>query len=215
MEFLENNSSGTSIAKIDDLEEFFESHGTAHQTFEDVYDYWLDRRLNKKGKKLIPHVEVGGDCQIVKAFKKMRNDPYVAFRPRVEKMRLRKNRSNDCKNYQQMLQLKIEMEPKLKDYASYVYHAQMSHDRLKEKFDLFTRQYEKQDFDSYPETDPHISDLTEENDCDTNRFHDFTSELATNESDDPFQFLRRHGHSYHKVISFTCTKFIVGAHLLI
>lgn len=67
-----------------------------------VYDYWLNKRL-KIQQPLIPVVK------IEKRDGSTTNNPYVAFRRRIEKMQTRKNRKNDETSYEKMLKLRRDL----------------------------------------------------------------------------------------------------------
>lgn len=64
-----------------------------------VYDYWLNKKL-RLGKSLLPTIKTE------KRDGSSGNNPYIAFRRRIEKMQTRKNRKNDETSYEKMLKLK-------------------------------------------------------------------------------------------------------------
>lgn len=79
-----------------------------------VFDYWLNKRLRTK-QSLIPKVKTE------KRDGTPSNNPYVAFRRRVEKMQTRKNRKNDEVSYEKMLKLRRDLSR-----AVYVYHSTLN-----------------------------------------------------------------------------------------
>ena len=67
-----------------------------------VYDYWLSKRLGQ-GHPLVPNVKTE------KRDGSTGNNPYIAFRKRIEKMQTRKNRKNDEIAYMHMVKLRREL----------------------------------------------------------------------------------------------------------
>ncbi len=67
-----------------------------------VYDYWLSKRIRLE-HALIPGVRTD------KRDGTSGNNPYIAFRKRMEKMQTRKNRKNDEVAYMYMVKLRREM----------------------------------------------------------------------------------------------------------
>lgn len=208
MEFLENNCSNKSIPTIGDIKNFFKSH---FKIIEEVYDFWLDKRLRRNGEKLIHQILIGKLPQS-RSIKKSVSDPYVAFRPRAEKMRLRKNRARDCENYRQMMQLRNSMNLYVQACHSVAEKEKLKHDLLKAKYAIFEESYRREDYSSV--------NIEQNDDLDLNFLiskykEDNTNNLVEEHCDDeipnipskdvlqnPYPLMHKTGNKYHKVYKF-------------
>lgn len=111
------------------------------EALEKVYDYWLDKRLSKNGRKLIPEMK-----KIEKIKAKHKFDPYVAFRPCREKMFLRKNRHADRENYIKMLRLREQMQSNVRMWKNFMIQKRVEHQQLTHQYNTFLEQYHKKNF---------------------------------------------------------------------
>jgi hypothetical protein len=206
MEFLESNCSKKTIPKVADIQTMFRNHSAA-AAIEEVYDYWLDKRLSANGCKLTHHVQIG-DLQSSKNPKRLKCNPYAAFQPRPEMMKLRKNRARDCENYRQMVQLKSELECYRGAVQTASTKAKAKHELLKAKQEQFALRYLKRDFNS--------DFLDQNNERNLKYFmrkidyerkakpeHEELSPRKTNssgaQSRDLFPFINKPGNQYHNV----------------
>ncbi|KAG5679625.1 hypothetical protein PVAND_009185 [Polypedilum vanderplanki] len=204
MEFLENYCGNKSIPKINDLQNFFKKHPA--KMIQEVYDYWLEKRLKKNGKKLIHEVLIETQTHVPnKKSKIVKINPYVAFRPRDgEKMSLRKDRARNYENYRQMLQLKTNLKKHHDKCLDIVNKEKIKHELLTAKRDLFIDQYKNKEFSShsYQLQDTSLNFFVQEYQyrrrCEYNQ-EDICSENPSCEIEEPFPFIRNIENQYHRV----------------
>lgn len=148
---------------------------------------------------------------------KYRYDPYVAFRPCRERMRLRKNRARDYENYIKMLAIREKIEDCVKFYKTHSYCESTKHELLKLRYATFLDQYLTKGFNSsYLEkealcnTEFLLKDLKENRiGNDLSRNGDQAKEAIQSskpmnnkeEEEDKFEFRRIGGCGYHQVHS--------------
>lgn len=104
-----------------------------------IYDYWIDRRL-KTMAKLTFLVKTEGSSRKHK-------DPYVAFRPCLEKMITRRNRANDYQEYLKMLLARRDLASDLESCQQMTQEQAMKHCWLKQMACIFEAQYHSENFE--------------------------------------------------------------------
>lgn len=153
-EFLEENSRNQ-VPSFFDFYTSFKSNRPI-EALEKVFDYWLDKRLNNEGKKLIPELK-----SATKACSKKIIDPYIAFRPCREKMFLRKNRHLDRENYVKMIRLRDQMQANVRIWKHFMIQKRVEHKHITHHFNTFLEQYQKKNFSELYTSDTPIFNTEE------------------------------------------------------
>lgn len=115
---------------------------------EEIYDYWLEKRLSSK-QRLLHRVKKESKRKRTKMQKA--DDPYVAFRQCQEKMHTRKNRAADHENYVKMLRQRREINQYLKYALRSKQMESRKHQAVKMKLAMFEDQYRNRNF-----IEPHL-----------------------------------------------------------
>ncbi|XP_065568146.1 enhancer of polycomb homolog 1-like isoform X2 [Artemia franciscana] len=103
-----------------------------------VYDYWLQKRITTQ-QSFIPQIKTDKGAG-------SNNNPYVAFRRRVERMTTRRNRKNDEVSYQRIVKLRRDLGRALDLLAMLKKREEAKKDFLKLGIDIFERRFEMEDF---------------------------------------------------------------------
>jgi hypothetical protein len=162
IEFLEDNCNNK-VPTMEDFASYFHLQSSS-EALGKVYDYWLDKRLEKFGEKLVHRHKTAPK----KPIKNKQPDPYEAFRPCMEKMRLRKNRHVDRDNYEKMFQLRMYIASDVEKYKNELMESCTRREIIKNRFHNFKDQFQRQEFnDSYLDQQPIID--KDQIECDIER----------------------------------------------
>lgn len=188
------------VPNVNDLSAFHKKSKKTDQlnAIEATYDYWLNKRIQKSGRKLMFHLK----REDKKGVTKKNYDPYVVFRPCREKMHLRKNRTRDCDNYTRMLEMKNRIQANCKQYRENLICERVKHEFLKLKFSTFEDQYRRNDFNYMNHTTASVYDtslLLQDFKSKLNESETESEESTDHEDDQPFFFKRRSHCSYFAV----------------
>ncbi|XP_043247172.1 enhancer of polycomb homolog 1-like isoform X2 [Amphibalanus amphitrite] len=112
-----------------------------------VYDYWLNKRLRLQ-YPLIPTVKTEKTVGAGHT-----NNPYIAFRRRVEKMQTRKNRKNDEASYEKMLKLRRDLSRAVTILEMVKRREKMKKEHLHLTVEIFEKRYSIGDFSGQVLTD--------------------------------------------------------------
>lgn len=137
--FLEENSKNKVPTDLE-FYTYFRGHRPI-EGLEKVFDYWLDKRLSKGGKPLIPEMKKADKITAKNKF-----DPYIAFRPNRGKMLLRKNRNVDRDNYVKMLRLRDQMVANVRMWKNFMIQKRVEHQHTTHQYNTFLEQYQKKNF---------------------------------------------------------------------
>lgn len=161
-----------------------------HAMAELIYDYWIDRRLKTKAKLIF----------LVKTEDRPRKhkDPYVAFRPCLEKMITRRNRANDYQEYLKMLKVRRDLAIDLESCQQVTHEQTTKHCLLKQMACIFESQYHSENFEmDQPQPDLDAWDMQEMRLEDSSKPTETSSEVDDTETN--FDFRRNAGSEYFKV----------------
>ncbi|XP_076305217.1 enhancer of polycomb homolog 1-like isoform X2 [Tachypleus tridentatus] len=104
-----------------------------------VYDYWLNKRLTMQ-HPLIAQVRTE------KRDSSTTNNPYVAFRRRMEKMQTRKNRKNDETSYEKMLKLRRDLSRAVTLLEMVKRREKTKREHLHLTVEIFEKRYQAKDY---------------------------------------------------------------------
>lgn len=210
MEFLENNCK-KQVPEVDDMRKFFKSPPHSQEAIDETYDYWLGKRLNSRGMKLM--LQLKKEDENRKKTVRKNEDPYIAFRACREKMHLRKNRMRDNVNYIRMLLMRENLVNSVNYYKSTMHSEKAKHQLLKMKFLMFEDQFRKKDFGSFffeenfmaYDNEYLMNEIPLDNSDDSEReeIQQQQSETKPNDSvEDAFVFVRNTGCQFYGVRNF-------------
>ncbi|XP_037091695.1 enhancer of polycomb homolog 1-like [Pollicipes pollicipes] len=112
-----------------------------------VYDYWLNKRLRLQ-YPLIPAVKTEKTAGLAHT-----NNPYIAFRRRLEKMQTRKNRKNDEASYEKMLKLRRDLSRAVTILEMVKRREKMKKEHLHLTVEIFEKRYSIGDYSGQVLTD--------------------------------------------------------------
>lgn len=177
-----------------------------NETADLVYDYWIDRRLKTK-EKLTFLVKT-------KESSRKHKDPYVAFRPCVEKMTTRKNRANDYQEYLKMLKVRRDLANDLKFWQEVKHEQATKHCWLKQMACIFESQYHSENFEmDQPQPCFDAWDRQEMSLEETSNVTETLSEV--NDTETHFDFRRNADSEYFKVRMRNCYEIDVQSNLFL
>lgn len=200
MEWLEN-SSELQVPTLDALLTQPFVKNIKFNTIEEIYDHWLEKRLECK-QKLLHRVKKESKRKRSKLHKS--DDPYIAFRQCPEKMHTRKNRAADHENYIKMLHRKREMLQYMKAAQGLRRTEKKKNQALKMKLAMFEDQYRTRNFLEPLLTPPvEFFDIlalseSEESESEAEMCEETSIELEDKET---FNFDRRRGCQYYAVMN--------------
>lgn len=140
IEFLEKKS----LFKVSSLEELRAHEIVDKLESEEIYDYWLDKRLRTKQKMLF---DIKRASESKKVSRKLaQRNPYIVFHQMNDRIHTRKNRLRDKENYLEMLNHRVDLAQCHSFFKSKADLAKTQRDELAVKFQTFQSLVQAQKF---------------------------------------------------------------------